>query len=138
MCANGWGEVLPAPRAYVRPATEQIGGKLHEAEAEATGQASNDDVIRAVDEEQVTLFRCQASGPRTFDVRQRPLSDSMMAESAMYREHFEHFTCIRRRPLDGEDTITWQWVRTPGRWARLSRTLSPCGRLPGGDSPGRG
>jgi len=49
--ADVLGEILPAPRAQVRPAIERIGGELHHAEAEATRQALGDGMIRAVDEE---------------------------------------------------------------------------------------
>ena len=68
--ADVLGEILPTPRACVRSATERIGGEFHEPEAEAAGQALGDDVIPAIDEEQVAFIRSQGSGPRAFDVRQ--------------------------------------------------------------------
>ena len=87
------------PRADVCPATERIGGEFHHAEVEATGQAFGNDVIRAVDEEQVALVRGQGSGPRTFDVRQMAvgrLDDVTL--SAIGCPHFEHLTCTVNEP----------------------------------------
>jgi hypothetical protein len=63
--ADVLGEVLATSRAEVGTATtEGISGKFHHAEAESTGQALGDDVIRAIDEEQVALVCGQGSGPR--------------------------------------------------------------------------
>ena len=60
MCANGFGKVLTTPRAHVSAASVQdVGGEFRVAEANVTGRASGDDVPRAVDEDQRSLFRCE-------------------------------------------------------------------------------
>jgi hypothetical protein len=67
--ADVLSEILPAPRAHVRPVSERIGGEFHDTEVEATGQALGNDVIRAVDEDQGALVRSQCSGSATVHVR---------------------------------------------------------------------
>ena len=44
--------------------------RVRVAEADVTGRASGDDVSRAVDEDQRSLFRCQDVGPLAVNVRQ--------------------------------------------------------------------
>jgi hypothetical protein len=105
--ADVLGEVLPTPRAHIRPATERIGGKFHHAEAEPTGQALGNDLIRAVDEEQVTLVRSQGSGPRAFDVRQTTVGglDDVAERST------DRISCTSPawRGTSGRDTNTSRW-----------------------------
>jgi hypothetical protein len=71
MGANGFGKVLPTPRAHVRAASAQdVGGEFRVAEADVTGRASGNDVTGAVDEDQRSLLRCQDVRALAVNVRQ--------------------------------------------------------------------
>src|SRR4029453_1514615 len=70
-CANGFGEFPTTPRAYVGAAPAQdVGGEFRVAEADVTGRALGDDVTRAIDEDQRSLFRCQDLRSLAVNVRQ--------------------------------------------------------------------
>jgi len=60
MGANGFGEVLTTPGTHVRAASaHHVGSEFRVSVADVTGRASGDDVTRAVDEDQRSLFRCE-------------------------------------------------------------------------------
>ena len=71
MSANGFGELPTTPRAHVRAASAQdVGREFRVAEADVTGRASGDDVPRAVEEDQRSLFRCEDLRSLAVNVRQ--------------------------------------------------------------------
>src|SRR5262249_31331995 len=65
MAADVLGQISAAPRTHDRAAVERIGGELGEPKATVAGQALSDEVLPAVDGEQIALVRGQASGAST-------------------------------------------------------------------------
>jgi hypothetical protein len=71
MSADLFGQIRTAPRTQIRSASsERVGGQFGHAEGEIAGDASGDDVIEAVDEEQGPLFRSQTVGASAVQVRE--------------------------------------------------------------------
>src|SRR5215475_8148825 len=71
MGTNDLGEVLTTPRAHVRAASaDYLGSEFRVAVANVTGRASGDDLPRAVEEDQCSLFRCQDLRSLAVNVRQ--------------------------------------------------------------------
>jgi len=94
--ADVFGKVIPAQGTRVRPAPEGISAEFHHAQAEATGQALDDHVIRAIDEEQVAFVRSQCSGPCAIEVRQ-PAAIHMLSTSPQLSTQPELHAVMRSR-----------------------------------------
>src|SRR5262245_38129426 len=70
MGANLFSQIVPAFRAPVHPGGEEVGTEHRGADAAATGRALGEDVLRAIDEDQGTLFRGQRERSLTVHMRQ--------------------------------------------------------------------
>jgi len=70
MPPNALGEIPPTLRTHVRAAPERICRELCHVKVGAAGQTVRDRVIRAIDEEQGSLFGCQALSPSAVQMRQ--------------------------------------------------------------------
>jgi hypothetical protein len=75
MGADALRQVLTAPGTHVGTTPEDVRSESREAQADIAGIAVSHVVVRAMHENQLTLFRSQGRGPVAFHVGQTPVDE---------------------------------------------------------------